>query len=47
MNENIFTASTIVEQTEEEIAEQANELQQEEIDHMAACDCEVIPEIYY
>ena len=43
MNSNIFSTSTFVEEVEEKTQEQL----QAEIEEMAACDCEAIPELYY
>jgi hypothetical protein len=46
MKNDFFTASTIVDLEEEELLKAA-ELSDEEVEKMAACDCEVIPELYF
>ena len=46
MKNDFFTASTIVDLEEEELLKAA-ELSDEKVEEVAACDCEVIPELYF
>ena len=46
MKNDFFTASTIVDLEEEELLKAA-ELSDEKAEEMTACDCEVIPELYF